>query len=497
MGTPTTIVIPTIGRPSLHQLLAALTDDGACDAPIIVVDDRPAASAAAAELADLPPGNIQVIASGGRGPAAARNVGWRASRTRWVTFLDDDVLPQAQWPALLRRDIAEAAPDVVGVQGNVSVPLPSDRRPTDWERVTAGLETARWITADMTYRRRSLAAVGGFDERFPRAFREDADLALRVIAQGGRLVRGRRGVIHPVRPVDDWVSVRVQAGNADDVLMRRLHGPHWRRRAQAPRGRRARHLAVTATGLATFALAVSGRRRAAVLPALAWLVGTAELASARIRPGPRTVAEVRRMVITSLAIPPAAGWHTLRGYRRHRHATAWRGQPELVLFDRDGTLIYDVPYNGDPDRAVPVDDAKRSLDLLRAHGVRVGVVTNQSGVSTGKLTAEQVNATNARVEQLLGPFDVWQVCQHGRSDGCGCRKPEPGMVKAACQELDVDPAWCVLVGDIGSDVAAAQAAGCEAILVPTPMTRPAEVESAPMVEADLDSAVRRILAGAW
>ena len=59
------------------------------------------------------------------------------------------------------------------------VPLPTDRRPTDWERNTAGLAGASWITADMAYRRTALEAVNGFDERFPRAYREDADLALR------------------------------------------------------------------------------------------------------------------------------------------------------------------------------------------------------------------------------------------------------------------------------------------------------------------------------
>src|SRR5918996_781044 len=103
-----------------------------------------------------------------------------------------------------------------------------------------------WIAADLAYRRAALAAVGGFDERFPRAFREDSDLALRIMDTGGRLVRGRRWITHPVRPVDRWVSARVQAGNADDVLMRRLHGRGWRERADAPLGRRPGHLAVTA-----------------------------------------------------------------------------------------------------------------------------------------------------------------------------------------------------------------------------------------------------------
>ena len=50
----------------------------------------------------------------------------------------------------------------------------------------------------------------------------------------------------------------------------------------------------------------------------------------------------------------------------------WRGLPDLVLFDRDGTLVHDFPYNGDPDWVRPVDGAKEALDRLRARGVRVG-----------------------------------------------------------------------------------------------------------------------------
>ena len=105
-------------------------------------------------------------------------------------------------------DLAGQPAQVAGVQGVIDVPLPPDRRPTDWERGTAGLATARWITADMAYRRRALIAAGGFDERFPRAFREDADLALRLLDQGWRLRQGQRSTTHPVRPAPRWASLQ-------------------------------------------------------------------------------------------------------------------------------------------------------------------------------------------------------------------------------------------------------------------------------------------------
>jgi HAD superfamily hydrolase (TIGR01662 family) len=491
-----TVVVPTVGRPSLAALLDALAaGQGPRPAEIVVVDDRRAGEPLRLDRAGLPP--VRVVRTGGGGPARARNLGWRTARTPWIAFLDDDVVPDPDWYAQLAADLADLPPDVAGSQGRVRVPLPADRRPTDWERGTAGLATSSWITADLAYRRAALAAVGGFDERFPRAFREDSDLALRVMDTGARLVRGERWITHPVRPTDRWTSVRVQAGNADDVLMRRLHGPDWRQRADAPLGRRPQHLAVTAAALAALGLAAARRPRAAASAAGAWLAGTAEFAWARIAPGPRTRAEMATMAMTSVMIPPLATWHFLRGLAQHRRVRPWRGLPDLVLFDRDGTLVHDVPYNGDPDRVRPVDGAQEALDRLRARGVRVGVVSNQSGVARGLITPDQVAACNARLAELLGPFDTVQVCPHGPDDGCACRKPAPGMVKAACAELDVDPARCVVVGDIGADVEAAAAAGATGILVPTPVTRHAEVAAAPRTAQTVAAAVDDVLAGRW
>lgn len=203
------------------------------------------------------------------------------------------------------------------------------------------------------------------------------------------------------------------------------------------------------------------------------------------------------MLLTSAAIPAAATWHSVRGAWRHAHAPAWRGQPDLVLFDRDGTLVHDVPYNGDPDQVRPIDGARQSLDRLRAVGVRVGVVTNQSGVGSGTITRDQMDAVNERVEELLGPFDTWQVCPHARDEGCDCRKPAPGMVKSACESLGVGPSRCVVVGDIGSDVEAAEAAGAWGVLVPNAKTRTEEILAADHTAPSLAEAVDDLLAGRW
>jgi histidinol-phosphate phosphatase family protein len=490
------VVVPTTGRESLIPLLDTLAAQAGLLLPerVVIVDDR--RSRFDALLPAGPPGalenSVTVVAAGGAGPAAARNVGWRSGSADWVVFLDDDVLLEPDWAAALRRDVGFAPPWVGATQGTLSVPLTSGRRPTDWERNVSGLETARWATADMAYRRAALTTVGGFDERFPRAYREDADLGLRVMARGWSIVRGDRRTLHPVRPAPPNVSLRLQAGNQDDVLMRALHGPDWRRRCGAPAGRRPRHLATALAGVAALgALAARGPRLAVPAGAL-WLAGTAELARARIAPGPRDAREVATMVATSVAMPPLATWHTLRGIGRLPRLLSTPPPPAAVLLDRDGTLVEDVPYNGDPDRVRPRRGAPEALERLRSAGVPTAVVTNQSGLARGLITRAQVDAVNRRVESLLGPVGPWLVCAHAPGDGCDCRKPRPGLVLRAARLLGVAPDRCAVIGDIGSDVDAARAAGARSVLVPTAATRAEEVAAAPETAPDLRSAVDRL-----
>ncbi|MGC5030513.1 HAD-IIIA family hydrolase [Micromonospora sp. DT229] len=166
---------------------------------------------------------------------------------------------------------------------------------------------------------------------------------------------------------------------------------------------------------------------------------------------------------------------------------------DAVLLDRDGTLIEDVPYNGDPDKVRAMPGARTALDRLRAAGLRLAVVTNQSGLARGLFTEGQLERVHDRVEELLGPFDSWQVCPHDDGDACVCRKPAPGLVYAAAEALGTVPARCVLIGDIGRDVTAALAAGAAGVLVPTPVTRAEEIAAAPWVADDLPSAVGEIL----
>lgn len=140
-------------------------------------------------------------------------------------------------------------------------------------------------------------------------------------------------------------------------------------------------------------------------------------------------------------------------------------RPCAVLFDRDETLIEDVPYNGDPALVSPLPGAREALDALRAAGIPVAVVSNQSGVGRGLITREQVDAVNARVDELLGPFAGFFVCPHGPDDGCDCRKPHPKLILDAARALGVDPACCAVIGDKQSDLDAARNAGATGLRV--------------------------------
>lgn len=315
------VVVPTVGRGSLGALLSALTQELPESVSVFVVDDR-GLPAGGLSMPDDP--RLRVLRSGGRGPAAARNLGWRASSARWVAFLDDDVDLPPGWVQALERDLAGAGAEAAASQGVVQVPQPTWRAPTDWERNVAGLDGASWVTADLAVRRSALEDVGGFDERFLRAYREDSDLALRLSDHGWSLAQGSRRLRHPVWPAPWWVSVKLQAGNTYDVLMTRRHGPAWKHRLSSPPGTFRSHRTTVLWGSGALTALTLSRfrgtfaRTVAAVAGGVWGFRTGRFAWQRIKPGPRTAREIGAMVVTSVLVPPAACWHRVRGHLRFR-----------------------------------------------------------------------------------------------------------------------------------------------------------------------------------
>src|SRR3954467_332470 len=132
-----TVVVPTIGRPSLDVLLDALAAaSGPRPAELILVDDRPSGPPLHPERPGLPA--VRVVRTGGGGPARAPNPGRGGPPAGRVALLHDDVVPDPDWYERLGEDIAALGPDVAGSQGRVRVPLPDDRRPPHRGRRTGG-----------------------------------------------------------------------------------------------------------------------------------------------------------------------------------------------------------------------------------------------------------------------------------------------------------------------------------------------------------------------
>jgi histidinol-phosphate phosphatase family protein len=252
------------------------------------------------------------------------------------------------------------------------------------------------------------------------------------------------------------------------------------------------------TGAIAAVAALRGRRGLAGLALTSWAAGTAEFAVRRIAPGPRTAGEVVRMLWTSVVIPPIATAHWIRGWLTLRARLREQGPrplPAAVLLDRDGTIVRNVPYNGDPELVQPVAGARTAIDRLRNRGLATAVVSNQSGVGRGLLSEEQVAAVNRRIEEVLGPLGPWVICTHSPAEGCGCRKPAPGLILEATRRLGVPPSRCVVIGDTAADVEAAEAVGARGILVPNEATRGDEVRAAREVARDLEQAVDLIVGG--
>ena len=138
-----------------------------------------------------------------------------------------------------------------------------------------------------------------------------------------------------------------------------------------------------------------------------------------------------------------------------------------AFLDRDGTIIEDPGYLGDPDKIQFIPGAQEALGALRAAGYRLIVVTNQAGVARGIITEDDVRRVNVRLQELLStagvPVDGIYYCPHHAEAGspeyrkdCPSRKPGPGMVEQARQDFGLDVARSVIVGDHLSDAAVAR-----------------------------------------
>jgi D-glycero-D-manno-heptose 1,7-bisphosphate phosphatase len=142
-----------------------------------------------------------------------------------------------------------------------------------------------------------------------------------------------------------------------------------------------------------------------------------------------------------------------------------------VFLDRDGTVIHEKGYLGNPDGVELIPGAARAIRLINYLGLRSVVVSNQSGVAWGYFPVSVVEEINNRLQVLLGKeeasLDGMYYCPHHPDDGCACRKPEPGMLQLAAEELGIDLPSSYMVGDKADDIGAVHRVAGKGILVLT------------------------------
>jgi glycosyltransferase involved in cell wall biosynthesis len=341
------VVIPTYRRPGLLvRCLSALLEQDIDPSrfEVIVADD------AASEETRCQIARMHALARERRfclcyipvtdahGPAVARNVGWRAARGQIIAFTDDDCIPTPTW---LRAGLAafglpcdqldsgntwddgETARRIDDLSGRVVVPLCG--APTDYQRNEARLADASFVTANSFYRRDALAAVGGFDERFRRAWREDSDLHFRLLEHGRQLAAsGDAIVVHPTRPAPWGVSIAQQRKSMYNALLYKQHPRFYRTYIQSSPAWR--YYATVAALAGILAGMLARRRRLVSVAAVVWAALTLEFCVRRLRGTSHAPRHIAEMLVTSAVIPLLSVFWRLRGAhsRRARRQNHWR-----------------------------------------------------------------------------------------------------------------------------------------------------------------------------
>ncbi len=246
------------------------------------------------------------------GPAAARNLGWRAASGEIIAFTDDDCLPAADW---LKNAMEAFIPGVDGIAGQLIVPLPEN--PTDYEFDVSGLQTSKFITANCFYRRSALQAVGGFDEAFTYPWREDSDLFFTLLENGFRLEEAPTAVvIHPVRPAPWGISLKQQRKSQFNALLYKKHPDLYREYIQPSPP--LHYYAGNFLFFCAVLLAMLQQWGLAAAFLIAWAAMLVNLISWRLRNTSHALSHIMEMIVTSIFIPFLATYYRLKGSVKYR-----------------------------------------------------------------------------------------------------------------------------------------------------------------------------------
>ena len=425
-----TVVIPTVGRPTLTELLLGLArQEGLAAAEVIVVDDRPEPAPAIEVPTSSPAGSRCASCWAWAGPGGGPQPRG-APRPDPVDRVPRRRRGRAGGWALAPSTISRPRPTGSrACRAGSACPGPKgDDRPTGSARrlVWSGRSGPRptWPIGPRRCgrgRRLRRALPAGL----PRGRRPGPSRSR------GRLAARRGGAVRPA-PGAAGGSVGERPRAARQHRRRADAPPAWGGLAPVARG--PVEVGCPGTGDDAGRSGRAGRpghcaaRRVGALGAAAWLGLHRGLHAAPGRTRTEDAARGRHDGVDERRHPGRSPWPTASPVGGGT-ATPSRGLLPSRRCSSTGTARSSRTCPTTATRSRPADaDARHAVDRLRIKGIRVGVITNQSGVARGLISTDEVRAVNERIDRAIGPFDAWEVCHHGPDDGCECRKPRPGLV---------------------------------------------------------------------
>lgn len=314
------VVVPTYQRPQLLKecLTALCAQDLSLDAFEIVIandggdpDTRALVKTYSQDCLIIPVIRYLEI-SGHHGPATARNCGWRNATGKLIAFTDDDCMPKPDW---LRLGLEALEQGADAAWGRLIMPVP--RTPTDYEKDASQLAHAEFITANCFCRKSVLERIGGFDERFRLAWREDSDLFFNLLDLNAAVVHVNNAVVvHPIRPAPWGVSIAQQRKALFDALLYKKHPNHYRNRIR--RLPPWNYYVIVTSLLTAVGCALIGQSGVAGLAGMIWAVFTFGFMFRRLHGTSRQTSHVVEMLLTSSLIPPLALYWHWRGVFKFR-----------------------------------------------------------------------------------------------------------------------------------------------------------------------------------
>jgi glycosyltransferase involved in cell wall biosynthesis len=307
MSVKVSIIIPTYNRPQLlKRCLKSLEFQNFPKSAyeIIVVTDGPdeetinviTESAGNQFVSNIRCYSLPVK----KGPAAARNTGWKMAKGQLILFTDDDCIPAFDWIKTYYRAFEFYNETTIAFTGKIKVPT-SDT-PTDFELNTLQLETADFVTANCACSREALEKVNGFDEAFTMAWREHSDLEFRFLELGIQIKKIEKAVVtHPVRKAPWGISLKEQKKSMFNALLFKKHPQLYKTKVDQRILWNYYFMIIFLSGCCIALL--YDRKLLALTCFTGWLILVSSFISKRLANASHSFKHVTEMIATSILIP--------------------------------------------------------------------------------------------------------------------------------------------------------------------------------------------------